>query len=187
MWMNVWKYEWLKWIKPLCKYTCTNADCESNFCINVRLSVCLQIMDEYKSTHVFLLWSCLEVFKYLCIFMDEWIMDECTNTHECICVSLNVSMNAFMDGWKCQMMIQASINVWNNVSCMWQDVLIQLILVETGRHWFDRLAKKNCGLAKIYNFAKSCKKLKATVMSCGFHKKIANKFQVWSSIGIVHF
>lgn len=68
-------------------------------------------MDEYKSTHVLLLWSCLEVFKYLCIFMDEWIMDECTNTHECICVSLNVSMNAFMDGWKCQMMIQASINV----------------------------------------------------------------------------
>ena len=76
-------------------------------------------MDEYKSTHVFLLWSCLDVFRYLCIFMDEWIMDECTNTHECIyvfmylciCVSLNVSMNAFMDGWKCQMMIQASINV----------------------------------------------------------------------------
>ena len=144
-------------------------------------------IQEYSCILIVVLFGSIKVFMDIYGWMDNGWMHEYSWMYLCICVSLNVSMNAFMDGWKCKMMIQASINVWKNVSCMWQDVLIQLILVETGRHWFDRLAKKNCGLAKIYNFAKSCKKLKATVMSCGFHKKIAKKFQVWSSIGIVHF
>ena len=62
---------------------------------------------------------------------------------------------------------------------MRQDVLtIQLILVKTGRHWFDRLAKKKIAdLQKSTISQKVAKKFEATVMSCGFHKKIAKKFQ----------
>ena len=75
-------------------------------------------IQEYSCILIVVLFGCIQVFMHIYGWMDNGWMHEYSWMYLCICVSLNVSMNAFMDGWKCKMMIQASINVWKNVSWM---------------------------------------------------------------------